>query len=55
MSLVQAIYNRRIDLILSKCKDITPNVNLVRKFNNNIKISSINRLYKYIIIKFLFN
>jgi len=51
MSLVQAIYNRRIDLILSKCKDITPNVNLVRKFNNNIKISSINRLYKYIIIQ----
>ena len=47
MSLIDTIYNRRTNLLLSKCKDITSNINLVRKYNN-IDIKNINRLNKYI-------
>ena len=46
MSLIDAIYNRRIGLLVSRCKDITKNINLVRSYDNNICIKNINRLNK---------
>jgi hypothetical protein len=48
MSLIDTIYNRRTNLLLSKCKDITSNSNLVRKYDQNLNIHNINRLNKYI-------
>lgn len=48
MSLIGAIYNRRIGLLVSRFKDITKNINLVRSYDNNICIKNINRLNKYI-------
>jgi len=51
MSVAETIMDRRISLILSKCKNIIDSTKLVRTYNSTILIPNIIRLNKYITIK----